>query len=171
MSVVSSSCLVALALHRDALAGRAATGLTGGRRCFALGLDPLPSHPQLAQQVQYVGDPLHVLVQVRLDQSIPWNIRPTIAFMLIGVNCTATSTPAMMANATGTPKYPRPRNSRAMMAMINPLFIRSILSASLHPLDWGPESRSSPRSRSAPLGTGRSARRRWGSPSCSSRGG
>lgn len=33
---------------------------------------------------------------------MPWNSCPTIDCMLIGVNCTATSTPAINANDTGT---------------------------------------------------------------------
>ena len=37
------------------------------------------------------------------SESMPWNIWPIIEAKLIGVNAVATSTPAMMAKATGTP--------------------------------------------------------------------
>ncbi len=38
-----------------------------------------------------------------VSESMPWNNWPTIDWKLIGVNAVATSTPAMIANATGTP--------------------------------------------------------------------
>ena len=39
----------------------------------------------------------------RISESMPWNICPIIDCMLIGVSMQATSTPAISANATGTP--------------------------------------------------------------------
>jgi hypothetical protein len=39
----------------------------------------------------------------RISESMPWNICPTIDCMLIGVSMQAVSTPAIKANATGTP--------------------------------------------------------------------
>ena len=39
----------------------------------------------------------------RISESMPWNICPIIDCMLIGVSMQAASTPAISANATGTP--------------------------------------------------------------------
>ena len=39
----------------------------------------------------------------RISESMPWNICPTLDCMLIGVKLQATKTPAISANATGTP--------------------------------------------------------------------
>jgi hypothetical protein len=39
----------------------------------------------------------------KISESMPWNIWPIIDCMLIGVIMHATSTPAIKANATGTP--------------------------------------------------------------------
>ncbi len=39
----------------------------------------------------------------RISESMPWNICPIIDCMLIGVSMQATRTPAIRANATGTP--------------------------------------------------------------------
>ena len=38
-----------------------------------------------------------------VSELMPWNIWPTIDCRLIGVKAVATSTPAISANATGTP--------------------------------------------------------------------
>jgi len=38
-----------------------------------------------------------------VSESMPWNNWPIIDWKLIGVNAVVTSTPAMIANATGTP--------------------------------------------------------------------
>jgi hypothetical protein len=39
----------------------------------------------------------------RVSESMPWNIWPIIDWKLTGVSAVATSTPAMMAKAIGTP--------------------------------------------------------------------
>ena len=41
---------------------------------------------------------------------MPWKSWPTIDCRLIGVKAVATKTPAISANATGTPMYPKTRN-------------------------------------------------------------
>src|SRR6266478_9383785 len=66
------------------------------------------------------------------SESMPLNSWPMIEGRLIGVSIVATSTPAVMLNATGTPRYPRPRNRPPIRRRIAPWLISARPSQDMH---------------------------------------
>src|SRR5258708_8504315 len=66
------------------------------------------------------------------SESMPLKSWPIMEGRLTGVSIVATSTPAVMLNTTGTPRYPRPRNKPPIRSRIAPWLTATRPSQDVH---------------------------------------